>query len=252
MPGGGPVQTATINVTIPIAQQPGTYALLAKADTKGELADSNAGNNAGGLLDMQVLSDKGTMVLAGTSGDDTIRLTRTTVNKHPHMTVNAGFRTIDYGLGAVTSIEVFGLDGDDTIIGSGALPPLLIDGYNGNDYLVGADGNDTLIGGANKDTIFGGAGNDRLNGNGGNDKLFGEAGADRLYGYDGNDTLDGGSSNDRLEGGAGNDVMLGQSGDDKFFAKDGAIDQLFGSSGNDSANIDATDVLSSIESSSTS
>ena len=41
--------------------------------------------------------------------------------------------------------------------------------------------------------------------------------------------------------------MLGQSGNDKFFAKDTVIDQLFGASGTDTGLIDATDVLSSVE-----
>ena len=251
MAGNGPVQSVTMNVTVPIQQQVGTYALVIKLDTTSQLAEGGQGknNNEGGMLDVQVLSDHGLMQLVGTGGNDTVSLTRITENKHPYVVVSSPLRAgaAKYSLGAVTQIMVLGLDGDDTMSASGALPPLYIDGYNGNDRIVGADNNDTLIGGANKDTVYGGLGNDRLNGNGGNDRLFGEGGADRLYGYDGQDYLDGGSSGDRLEGGAGLDTMLGQSGDDKFFAKDTVIDQVFGSSGTDPANIDASDVLSSVE-----
>jgi Ca2+-binding RTX toxin-like protein len=247
MPGNGPVQTLTINTTVPNTVHAGTYALLVKVDTQSQLSETNKGNNEGGILDVAVIGSDGTMSLSATGGPDTMTLTRTTVNKHPHVTVQVLDRSADYSLGAVQKFDVNMGDGDDVFVATGLLPNILVDGHDGNDRLIGAEGNDTIIGGANKDTLMGGGGNDRLNGNGGNDRLFGEAGADRLYGYDGVDYLDGGSSGDRLEGGAGADVMVGQSGDDKFFAKDGVVDQLFGSTGNDSAHMDASDVISSVE-----
>jgi Ca2+-binding RTX toxin-like protein len=251
MPANGPVQIATINATVPANLTPGTYILMVRVDTQNQLTDADKGNNEGGFLDIAVLGPGGVMELSGTTGNDSISLLRHDVTGQAHVEITLSDRQADYSLGSINQINLTAGAGDDILIGSGALPTLRIDGQDGNDKIIGADGNDTLVGGAQKDTLFGGLGNDRLNGNGGNDRLFGEAGADRLYGYDGNDYLDGSSSGDRLEGGGGVDTMLGQSGNDKFFAKDGAIDQLFGASGTDTAHIDASDVLSSIETSST-
>jgi Ca2+-binding RTX toxin-like protein len=90
-------------------------------------------------------------------------------------------------------IQMFGQGGNDTIAldeTNGALPAA---------DLFGGDGNDTLIGGSGNDLLFGGAGNDTLLGKGGNDQLFGG---------DGNDTLDGGTGNNQLFGQAGNDLMI--------------------------------------------
>jgi uncharacterized delta-60 repeat protein len=150
--------------------------------------------------------------------------------------------------------KIFAGYGDDIIRGWGGDDT--VDADNGNDWVLGGDGadkvaggdgDDTLGGGAQKDTLDGGMGTDRLNGHGGHDRLYGGAGVDRLYGYDGNDSLDGGSSGDRLYGGAGVDSFYGQSGADRIFAKDGEADQLFGGKDKDTAEVDAGDVLASIE-----
>jgi Ca2+-binding RTX toxin-like protein len=90
-------------------------------------------------------------------------------------------------------IQVFGQGGDDMIAldeTNGALPAA---------QLFGGDGNDTLIGGSGNDMLFGQAGNDTLIGKGGDDLLFGG---------DGNDTLIGGTGNDQMFGQAGNDLMI--------------------------------------------
>jgi len=138
--------------------------------------------------------------------------------------------------------------GDDVVDCSTVPVPVFAYGGDGADKLVGGSGPDTLVGGAQKDTLTGGIGNDRLNGNGGHDRLFGGPNADRLFGYDGNDWLEGGSSNDRLEGGNGVDSMYGVGGDDRFFsAGDNSIDELFGGKNNDSARVDATDLVIDVE-----
>ena len=110
--------------------------------------------------------------------------------------VNGGAVPVVGGIATVANtaeIEVFGLDGNDTIAldeSNGALPGAL---------LFGGNGNDTLIGGSGNDQLFGGAGNDILEGKGGNDLLFGGAG---------NDTLTGGTGDDQMFGEAGNDLMI--------------------------------------------
>ncbi len=101
-------------------------------------------------------------------------------------------------VGNTTLIQEFGGAGDDTIAldeSNGALPAA---------QLFGGDGNDTLIGGSGNDMLFGQAGNDTLLGKGGDDFLFGG---------DGNDTLIGGAGNDQVFGQGGNDLMIWNPGD---------------------------------------
>ena len=70
--------------------------------------------------------------------------------------------------GATTSVQIFGLDGDDTITGS-----------NFADIIRGGTGNDTINGGAGNDIIIGGKGDDTLTGDLGRDVFkweFGDQG----------------------------------------------------------------------------
>jgi Ca2+-binding RTX toxin-like protein len=102
------------------------------------------------------------------------------------LTGNADNNRLDLRLNAAGTLFVktlkltrmAGLDGDDTIYGSGANETL--DGGVGADSLYGMAGNDVLFGGAGADYMEGGAGADTLNG---------EAGADTLRGGDGVDQL---------------------------------------------------------------
>lgn len=90
--------------------------------------------------------------------------------------------TIDGGAGGQT---IFGLDGDDLIIG-------------GRDSLASRDINNTI---AIADL---------------EDQTESDDGDDALYGGRGNDTIRGGQGNDVLDGGSGNDLLQGQDGVDVF------------------------------------
>src|SRR5690606_27673677 len=77
--------------------------------------------------------------------------------------------------------------------------PVVVDGGNGaddivgdraDDILSGGNGRDTLSGNDGNDTLTGGNGADILNGDAGNDTLHGGRGSDELYGADGDDVLD--------------------------------------------------------------
>ena len=87
----------------------------------------------------------------------------------------------------------------------------------------GWTGNDTILGSAVADELIGGAGNDRVHGNGGNDTIHGGLGNDLLSGDDGDDFIDGGYGNDTVAGGLGTDLLVGGPGSD----------QLSGGYGND-------------------
>ncbi len=77
------------------------------------------------------------------------------------------------------------------------------------DRLVeGGDGDDFLIAPAGTSAVFGGAGDDTLWGSAGDNLLYGGEGNDRLRGGDGDDILIGGTGNDSLVGGAGADRFV--------------------------------------------
>ena len=125
---------------------------------------------------------------------------------------------------------IYGGAGNDILFGNGGDD--FISAGSGNDYLSGGSGNDRLKGGLGHDRIFGGSGNDELRGNSGNDVLSGGAGNDLLLAGDDNDQLDGGAGVDVLEGGAGNDHLLGGDGADTLNGGEGS-DRLDGGKGRD-------------------
>ncbi|MEL7007649.1 MAG: ELWxxDGT repeat protein, partial [Cyanobacteria bacterium J06588_4] len=119
--------------------------------------------------------------------------------------------------------------------------PILIDGTNGSDNLLGGDrseqiqalsGQDTVDSGGGNDTVDGGNGDDRLSSFSGNNSLIGNNGNDTLDSGDGADLLDGGNGSDVLSSGSGNDSLTGGGNNDTLDAGDG-IDTLFGDNGDD-------------------
>lgn len=88
--------------------------------------------------------------------------------------------------------------------------PVVGDGTNGDDIMVGGNAADTLNGAAGNDRINGGDGADRLEGGSGDDILHGDGGDDRLNGGVGNDELRGGSGTDSyfMHWGMGQDTLI--------------------------------------------
>jgi RTX calcium-binding nonapeptide repeat (4 copies) len=106
------------------------------------------------------------------------------------------------------------LDGNDTVVGSGAGDD--VNGNKDNDSIAGAGGDDFLRGGQGNDVVQGNDGNDQVNGNIGNDTVDGGGGNDVVRGGQGDDLLTGGDGDDSLYGDLGADLLTGGSGSDTF------------------------------------
>ncbi len=117
----------------------------------------------------------------------------------------------------------------------------LINGTDGDDFLIGTEqsdemngfgGNDLITGLQDVDTLFGGTGDDTARGGASADEIYGGAGADLMFGEGGDDLLDGMLGDDRLIGGRGNDTLLGREGEDTLTGG-GGDDRLRGDRDND-------------------
>ncbi len=185
-------------------------------------------------LPTMTLSSKGTLLVHGTSGNDTIgvsiRKTDGRLIVRSSSSLNPALATVkSFNAARVRRIAIFGGDGIDTVsIGEGVRGSY-IDGEAGDDYLQGGSGDDVIVGGAGDDSLFGNNGNDTLTGDSGRDALFGGAGKDDLFGNGGVDFLSGNGGNDRLFGGP-NDA-----------------DRIIGGAGTDSAATDPKDGYKEIE-----
>ncbi len=111
-----------------------------------------------------------------------------------------------------------GTQKDDIIIGTAADDTIY--GLDGNDNIQGRNGDDVIYGGNGDDTIQGGGGADVLFGQDGNDWLSGDAGSSLVFGGGGN-TIYGGKGDDHLLGGPDNDVFVGGPGHDFFDCGEG-------------------------------
>ncbi|MFY0661554.1 MAG: Hint domain-containing protein [Shimia sp.] len=81
--------------------------------------------------------------------------------------------------------------------------------FDGIEHIAGTSNGDTID--ASNVTTF-----QTLEGFGGDDSIIGGSGDSYIYGGDGNDTIDGGDGSDNLYGGSGNDELKGGSGNDNF------------------------------------
>ena len=177
-----------------------------------------------------------------------------------------GNDNIDFS-GMSRAVNAYGGNGNDTITGGSGAD--LIYGGNDNDWLAGNDGVDTIYGNFGDDNLMGGLQGDDLKGGLGNDTLIGGDGNDLLYGGDGTDSIRAGAGNDYVEGkgkddtiygstgndtidaGAGNDLVYGEDGDDWIYVHDGVTlsfyDTVYGGAGYDRAQWDAWDSVLEVE-----
>jgi Ca2+-binding RTX toxin-like protein len=163
------------------------------------------------------------------------------------------------GLGGDDSLSggtVCGGDGNDSILGAWRVSSSL-DGGNGDDIIRALLGSsDLLLGGAGNDyladsddtdwedewdpgtdVMMGGAGNDHLVSTSGRNIVFGNAGEDRIYDYTHVRTS--------ISGGSGNDAMYATG--DNYGSNPYEPDNLTGGEGDDSAQVNRIDKVSSTE-----
>lgn len=183
----------------------------------------------------------GVLYIIGTDGKDIVDVRESNQGTQLKVTTKfdvgnspGGFETDYFDIADVDRIEIHVCGGNDLAKLThyywwnqhGIDIPALINGGDGNDYLVGGNASDELNGGAGHDVIFGSSGNDVIDGGEGNDCLHGESGDDTIYGGEGNDWIYGGwgddivyagAGDDYVWGGFGNDILLGQSGNDCLF-----------------------------------
>ena len=114
----------------------------------------------------------------------------------------------DAGDDTLTSI-VLGDDGDERL-----------EGGAGSDTIFGLGGDDLIIGG--RDTLASRDINNTIDVEDLEDQTESDDGADTLYGGGGDDTILGGAGNDILDGGDGDDVLSGQDGIDVFIGGAGS------------------------------
>jgi Ca2+-binding RTX toxin-like protein len=142
----------------------------------------------------------GILTVFGDANDDTVTTSRDAAG---NILIDGGAVTIlgdKPTVANTTTIQMFGQSGNDTLRldeANGALPAA---------NLFGGDGNDTLIGGGGNDLLFGGDGNDTLIGGAGSDQMFGQAGNDLMIWNpgDGTDLMEGGDGIDTAEVNGGN------------------------------------------------
>jgi Ca2+-binding RTX toxin-like protein len=155
--------------------------------------------------------------------------------------------------------EKFGIEGNDTILGSSGNDSIhglggddLLEGNAGDDIFNGTaglgrystSGNKTIRGGAGNDLIFDGSGNDSIDGGADNDTIYSASGSDTIAGGDGDDSINGiksgagysaplSTGTKVIYGEGGQDFLLGGSNADTVDGGNGN-DTLYGLAGNDS------------------
>lgn len=222
----------------------------------------------------------GVLTIEGTSDDDVIAVS--TANGMVTAELNGCEES--YPVGSVAEVVIDGDDGADnitvnfsdgkTIMGGADNDTITVNGRGLGADIFGEEGDDTIVGGAGPDFILGGAGNDDISGRGGADILdggapragfpdmniinggngadlilggedvdivFGNDGADRISLFGGDDIVDAGSGSDEIFSGAGNDLVIGGpaadlisggAGDDELDGGAGQ-DTIFGGAGED-------------------
>ena len=127
------------------------------------------------------------LVIGGGSGDDFIKIRERRHDGRMRFRIHecdTGFASHEVTDQVIDRVLVYGQGGDDWIhVAQNVDAPILLDGGDGDDTLVGGRGQSILLGQAGNDWLFGGYGRGLL---------IGGTGADRIFGWNRSDILIGG------------------------------------------------------------
>src|SRR3954468_16070277 len=143
-------------------------------DLKVYLASWQSVADARGGPVLMLGKSTGVLRVYGTSGGDHFSISTRFLRRH-HLNPTL-----------VRSVEVNGIDGDDSIAVLLDIPATL-NGNDGDDRLLGGSRSDSLVGGQGNNFVDGGARADTITGDIGNDTLKGGTGSDVIRGFDGDD-----------------------------------------------------------------
>lgn len=166
--------------------------LRALVDSGSEVSESQEQNNQAGLISGAALLADGTLVIDGSSQNDSIEVQAyIDLNLNRVIEARVGNDYFTFEESQVNEIVIRGHAGADNVtVHATVTQPTRILGGDGNDVLNGGPQADILQGGEGDDQLHGGGGNDLLDGGNGADYLNGNAGADQLIGSTGEgDTL---------------------------------------------------------------
>jgi Ca2+-binding RTX toxin-like protein len=203
--GGAPcgAATTTNTDTITVAGHVGTVEDLVVSMLGGEFAPGVTAEASPGISEIEINVNLGDttdeLTVAGTSGDDTIRLGQSGVNLNADSDRDISFAQ------APSEVTIYGASGVNTISAKGGFGSGTI--YLGKAVIINGDGGGLIQGGSGNDELNGGAGNDQIEGQNGDDTIDGGAGNDVLLGQGGNDLMTGGPGADEFLGATGNDTM---------------------------------------------
>ena len=229
---------------------------------------------ARGVLTIEGTDTADTFYLFQTFDDQTGRPDRVHVQREPDPAPGAIELVTQqtFPAGSVRRIVVRAGGGDDTVnLGYMGMPTFpqtrvpvsarsVLDGGDGNDFLVGGDGRDLITGGAGDDYHAGYGGNDTIICGDGDDTVVVSGGRETVFGGAGNDFInaggdhpgaalglfaDGGDGDDRITGSRKRDRLAGGAGNDQIGSGGGPRDRVLGGDGDDllDANADPTAVL---------
>ncbi len=117
------------------------------------------------------------LIVQGTEGNDTIRVTQDGGNLHVQID-GRGVHFDHFFAQPISRLEIYGQGGNDQImVANNVTVPAFIFGGAGNDVIKAGGGATVAVGGAGRDTLIGGTGPSILIGGGGRDELKAGAGA---------------------------------------------------------------------------
>jgi Ca2+-binding RTX toxin-like protein len=236
-----------------------------------DFLDESTDSIDGGAGDDLISGGEGGDIILGGTGNDTIFGSDPVFGEF-------GFANADFIDGGNGNDLISGDEGSDTLLGGVGNDTLFgssfdfsesdtdadsINGGGGNDLIGGNEGNDTLLGGTDNDTLDGGSGVDALRGGLGNDLYIVDGQGEAVEFLDqGIDTvlssvsyaLGANLENLTLTGsdninGAGNalaNLLIGNSGNNSLSSVGGGIDTLQGGLGDDTYQVDGTDVVTEL------